>query len=207
MNLSSASPLIALDADGVLLNYHEAYQKAWLKAFGEDLPVVNSEAYYAMDRFGARRLEAKEREHLRGAMDDQFWSSMNPLPGALEATRVLKDKGYRLAVVSAVSVRYLEARAYNFARWGFPLEAVYATGSEVVAGASPKAAVIQQLRPVAFVDDYAPYFTGIHPETGIQRILIDRTPVGGPNRGAVLSWVDASYPDILACAQALPAAA
>jgi hypothetical protein len=41
---------------------------------------------------------------------------------------------------------------------------VIATKSEVT-DVSPKAHAIQQIKPVAFVDDFLPYFRGIHSGT------------------------------------------
>ena len=46
-------PIIALDADGVLLDYNRAYAGAWERAFGQRPAEADPHAYWAMD--GLRR--------------------------------------------------------------------------------------------------------------------------------------------------------
>ena len=57
---------IALDCDGVLLDYNTAYSKAWFNVFGERLVLKNPSAYWPMERWNARRLVSNELEQFRG---------------------------------------------------------------------------------------------------------------------------------------------
>ena len=75
------------------------------------------------------------------------------------------------------------------------IERVIATG--VTAGErSPKAEAIEHLAPVAFVDDFLPYFRGIAP--GVHRALICRGTNGTPNVGPELDQIHSSHADLWA---------
>ncbi len=185
---------IAIDADGVLLDYNTAYAQAWFKAFGERLVLNNPAAYWPMERWNARRLVSNELEHFRCAFDHAFWSTIPAVPGALEACERLADQGYNLVCVTALPERFADARAQNLRDLGFPITRVITTGSEI-AGGSPKAQAIADLGPVAFVDDYAPYLVGVDPPVHLALIL--RDPVGSPNVGELLDIPDSSHADLL----------
>lgn len=193
--------IIALDADGVLLDYHEGYARAWENAFGQRVYVVDPQAYWPRDRYGVPRLAAEQRRELQAAMDKDFWSSLQPLPGVHEACALLREAGHRLICVTALSAEHELARLQNFWRHDLPIERVMATGRESLSGASPKARALRELRPVAFVDDYLPYFEGVSRDSDTHYGLILREPNGSPNHGDGLRWVDAVYPDLLSFAR------
>ena len=188
--------LIALDADGVLVNYHAGYRLAWERAFGELPEIVDPEAYSAIDRFGVPRLGLEKRNVLRTAMDESFWSSLPPIDGALEACKSLDAAGFDLVCVSAVKDQYRDARAQNLADLGFPLKEVYAAPSKGTDSKSPKAAALDSLMPIAFVDDYAPYLRGVSDD--IHKALILREPNGSPNTGEALKLANSTHTDLLA---------
>jgi beta-phosphoglucomutase-like phosphatase (HAD superfamily) len=54
-------PILALDADGVLVDLHAAYATAWRQAFGVALIEQDPQAYWPMDRWGVGRLEGERR--------------------------------------------------------------------------------------------------------------------------------------------------
>ncbi len=49
-----SKPIIALDADGVLLDYHVAYRSAWHKAFNHLPTLKDPNAYWPIDRWDVR---------------------------------------------------------------------------------------------------------------------------------------------------------
>lgn len=59
---------------------------------------------------------------------------------------------------------------------------------------SPKAAIIDSLKPVAFVDDYLPYMLGIHGD--IYRAMITRETEGSPNTEKLFNSVSSQHADI-----------
>ncbi|WP_292937071.1 HAD family hydrolase [Noviherbaspirillum sp.] len=177
---STRKPVIALDGDGVLVDYHQAYRAAWAKAFGTVPAVRDPHAYWPLDRFEVRRLTGDELEQFRRCFDYAYWSSIPAIPGAVEACHALAEAGYELVCVSAIQADFQTARLQNLRDCGFPIERVIAT-SHADGETSPKAAVLRELQPVAFVDDYLPYLRGIPAD--IHAALILRQPNGSPNVG------------------------
>lgn len=186
-------PIIALDADGVLVNYHDAYANAWAKAFGARPAVRDPAAYWPMDRWDVRRLDGDELEAFRVCFDEEFWSSIPAIEGAVEACHDLVAAGYELVCVTAMELHFEAARLRNLQNHGFPISRVIATAN-TPSGASPKAAALRALGPVAFVDDYLPYLRGI--PKAIHAALVLREPNGSPNRGAGLELADSQHANL-----------
>lgn len=174
-------PLIALDADGVLLDFHLGYADAWERAFGERPRERDPLAYWPIDRWEVDRLDEAGRARMRAVLDEHFWSTMPALPGAIDACHRLHDAGFELVCVSALESEYEAARLRNLRSRGFPIERVIATGNASETR-SPKADAIESLRPVAFVDDYLPYLRGVPAQ--VHTALVLRAPNGSPNTGA-----------------------
>ena len=195
--------LIALDGDGVLLDYGLAYGHAWARAFGDRPTLCRPNAYWPIDRWGVPRLSGKALEQLRQVFDETFWSSIPAVEGAVEACEQLVRAGYELICVTALDPRYLDARQRNLRELGFPLSQVIATDNQQKAsGASPKAEALNRLRPAYFVDDYAPYLVGV--DEGIHKVLINRDPQGSPNTGAWLDLADSCFSDLRAFVTEMP---
>lgn len=191
-------PVIALDADGVLLDYNLAYAGAWERAFGHYPQERDPQAYWAIDRWQVQRLTGEPLEQLRSSFDELFWSTVPAITGAVEACRALHAAGYELVCVSALQARYADARLSNLRAHGFPIDRVLATGNTIGAR-SPKAEALDALRPVAFVDDYLPYLTGVSP--AIHCALVMRQRNGSPNVGELLSMAHTQHDDLAAFAQ------
>mgnify|MGYP003384730147 CR=1 FL=1 len=186
--------IIALDADGVLLDYHASYAMAWQKAFGVLPTIKDPLAYWPIDRWNVHRVSGNELERFRLFFEEEFWSSIPALPGALEACILLKEAGYDLVCVSALKETYRLSRLKNIRDHGFPIDDVIAT-EHSDASISPKAKALSDLKPVAFVDDYLPYFRGV--PTSIHMALITREPNGTPNIGDELDNVSSSHSNLL----------
>ncbi len=124
-------PLIALDADGVLLDYHLAYASVWERVFGERPRERDPMAYWPTDRWAVKQLEGESLKRLEAGMDELFWSSVPPIDSALEACRALHAAGHRLVCVSALPPQFGDARLRNLHKLGFPIDSVIATGRAV----------------------------------------------------------------------------
>ena len=129
----SIKPIIALDADGVLLDYGLAYASVWERAFGHRPVERDKDAYFPYHRWAVEFLEGERLATLRACMDEQFWSCVPPLKHTVEACHRLHDAGYELVCVSALAPQFEAARLRNLRDAGFPIERVIATG--VAAGA------------------------------------------------------------------------
>ena len=81
--LAMARPVIALDADGVLLDFHLAYAAAWQRAFGEYPQERDPQAYWPIDRWEVPRLGLFKKARFKAEFDEQFWSTVPALDGAV----------------------------------------------------------------------------------------------------------------------------
>ncbi|GGC83616.1 HAD family hydrolase [Undibacterium terreum] len=187
-------PIIALDADGVLLDYNLAYRRAWDKAFNTLPSERDPLAYWPIDRWDVLKLEGNELAHFRAYFDQQFWSEIPAISGAVEACLALRKAGYQLVCVSAMDKRYEAARLKNLRDCGFPIERVIVTES-LESVISPKAAALRELHPVAFVDDYLPYLRGI--PNNVHAALVLREPNGSPNVGPDLMLAHSQHADLI----------
>ena len=189
----AARPLIALDADGVLLDFHLGYASAWQRAFGLAPAERDPLAYWPIDRWQVERLEPAQRAQFRAAFDEQFWTTVPAIDGAVQACHRLHDAGYELVCVSALEAEFEAARLRNLRDLGFPIERVIATGN-AAGERSPKADAIEMLAPLAFVDDYAPYMRGVPAQ--VHTALVLRAPNGSPNVGADLALAKSIHDDL-----------
>jgi phosphoglycolate phosphatase-like HAD superfamily hydrolase len=185
---------IAIDGDGVLLDYNAAYAHAWQRAFGEIPALRNPNAYWPMDRWAVQHLTGASLEKLRSNFDEEFWSTIPAVPGAVEACEALTRHGHELVCVTALDERFASARARNLRSLGFPIARVITTDN-TVSNRSPKAHVLNTLRPVAFVEDYAPYLMGV--DASIHLALIMRDADGSPNTGELMQLPNSQHSDLL----------
>ncbi|WP_182345349.1 HAD family hydrolase [Comamonas koreensis] len=193
----SGHRVLALDADGVLLDYNLAYATAWRRAFGRYPDLRNPHAYWAADRWDVERLSGEALHRFRAGFDAQFWSALPAVPGALAACQQLEAAGFELVCLTALQPHFAQARLGNLQALGFPIGRVIATGSDA-SGGSPKAAALAQLKPLALVDDYLPNFAGL-PE-GIYGALVLREPDGSPNCGPALQQLHSTHASLAAFA-------
>lgn len=189
---------IAIDGDGVLLDYNAAYSHAWQRAFGELPTLKNPNAYWPIDRWAVQRLTGVPLERFRAAFDEDFWRTIPAMPGALQACELLTGLGYELVCITALDERFSGARAWNLRSLGFPISRVVTTDN-VADTRSPKADVLNTLKPDAFVDDYAPYLIGV--DSSIHLALIMRDADGSPNAGELLELPHSQHSDLLGFAR------
>ena len=188
-----ARPLIALDADGVLLDFHLGYASAWQRAFGVVPAERDPLAYWPMDRWEVDRLDPARRLQFRAAFDEHFWTTVPAIAGAVDACHRLRDAGFDLICVSALELEFEAARLRNLRDLGFPIERVIATGN-AAGERSPKADTIAALQPIAFVDDYVPYMRGVPGH--VHTALVLRAPNGSPNAGPDMALAKSVHDDL-----------
>lgn len=193
IKMTMSRPIIALDADGVLLDYSSAYAAAWERAFGARPTERDPTAYWPIDRWSVPRLSGASLEQFRTCFDEQFWSSIPAIGGALDACIRMHHAGYDLICVSALEARFEASRLRNLRDLGFPIARVIATPVQANAD-SPKASTLKALMPVAFVDDYLPYFRDV--PSSVHKALIHREGTGSPNVGPDLLAVSSEHVDL-----------
>jgi phosphoglycolate phosphatase-like HAD superfamily hydrolase len=186
-------PVLAIDADGVMLDLHHGVSVAWERAFGMPPREKDPHAYWPQDRWDIGPLEGEAAARFRACFDEPFWSALPALPGAIDACTRLHDAGHELVCITALRPHLQEARLRNLRSLGFPIERVIAVGSTEGAR-SPKADAIELVDPVAFVDDYLPYLRGLPPK--VHTALVVRAATGSPNTGEELSLAKSIHRDL-----------
>ena len=186
-------PVLALDADGVLVDLHAAVAMAWERAFGERPRERDPLAYWPKDRWQIEWPQGDALDRFRACFDEELWSSLPALPGAVDACHRLHDAGHELVCVTALRPHLESARLRNLRTLGFPIERVIATGS-TEGERSPKAEAISALAPAAFVDDYLPYLRGI--PSSVHAALVLRAPNGTPNTGEEMRLAHSLHEDL-----------
>ncbi len=190
-------PILAIDADGVLVDLHMGYATAWQRAFGVFPAERDPDAYWPGDRWQVEALDAEQRLHFRAQFDEAFWESLPAITGAVDACRRLDEAGYELVCVTALEARFQAARLRNLRALGFPIKRVLATG-HTEGERSPKADAIAKLKPVAFVDDYIVYMRGM--PAYVHTALILRAVNGSPNVGDDMALARSVHQDLSAFA-------
>jgi hypothetical protein len=188
-----AKALIALDADGVLLDFHLGYAEAWRRAFGAVPRERDRLAYWPMDRWEVDRLDDVRRSSLPQALRRDLLDLGAGDRGCGRGLPPLHDAGFDLVCVSALEAEFESARLRNLRDLGFPIERVIATGN-AAGERSPKADAITELDPEAFVDDYLPYMRGL--PAHVHTALVLRAPNGSPNVGDEMSLARSIHPDL-----------
>ena len=169
---------IALDADGVLLNYNDAYPYVYERAFGRPLPLLRADAYHATNAYGLTLVKGSpEYDRFFASFDENAWATMPVFEGVIEGCHALHDAGYELICVSSMPPEFADARLRNFQLHDLPIAQVIATGRH--SGDNPKLTVIEELQPVGFVDDLASNFLGVG--SSVHKALVDRKCFDSPN--------------------------
>ena len=82
------------------------------------------------------RLSGEPLERFRWCFDEEFWSEIPAVDGALQACWDLTTAGYTLICVSAIQPAFEKARLRNLQTFGFLIERVIATSASIGGGQS-----------------------------------------------------------------------
>ncbi len=195
--MKSSRPIIALDADGVLVDYNSSYPPVWHRAFGIVLPKLRA-AYHAANAYGVQMVKGTpEYDKFMETFGDDDWRTMPALPGVPEACHALHDAGFSLVCVTSIPSRFAAARLDNLRALELPIDRVVAVGHSDTC--NPKLQVLQELGAVAFADDLASNFEGVEPKT--HKALIDYGHFDSPNLTLDTSLADSRHGSLLAFAK------
>ncbi|CAF1092291.1 unnamed protein product [Adineta steineri] len=194
-SFDNTKPIIALDCDGVLLDYQATFPRIYKKTFGKQLTPISPKSYHATTRYGVT-LTPEERIQFDAIWDIDGWRTMVMHDGALEACQLLHTAGYELVCVTQLSSCFLEHRLENFRLHGFPIDRIISTRcDENNSTNNPKKQAIEQLQPLIFVDDKTRNFKDIE---GVQTkfVFIDHEFYDDPHRNENIHY-DAKYSSLL----------
>ncbi|CAF1379081.1 unnamed protein product [Adineta steineri] len=196
---SNKKPVIALDCDGVLLDYHATFGKIYEETFGKQLSVVSPNAYHVREMYGVKFTDEEDTQ-FEEVWREHAWKTMPMYDGALEACVLLHEAGYELVCVSAMPAEYVEHRLENFRLHGFPIDKVIGTGyGHSDYNKNPKKQIIEDLHPIVFVDDLKRNFKDIQ-DVHTKFVFIDREYQNTPNSNEII-YYDVKYSSLLEFAQ------
>ena len=149
---------IAIDGDGVLFDYNKAGLMLFEKMFKQKLKEIHPRAYNFHIQYDLQNSKRPDFKNLIYPMFDKFhiWGKMPSIEGALEATKMMKEKGYTLVCLTSMPPKYKELRHQNALDLGYPIEEVIAVDRRASKRAgidNPKKQWIIDNKPVAFIDD------------------------------------------------------
>ena len=114
---------MAFDADGVILNFIKAFEKAACATLGRNIS-SQGPSYSLTVKFGITQDELGRvwETFNRGG----YWDSLEALEGSIEAIDELQAKGFRnIHVVTAIPEEFRADRHVNFQKLGFSPEAIH----------------------------------------------------------------------------------
>lgn len=195
----SQNRLIALDGDGVMLDYNRVFPSVWFAAFGEHLESKVPNSYHAVTEFGVSLEDPAVEERFFEHFDASVWERIPALDGALAAAIALSNAGHELVCVTSMPSKYQLARLRNLQALGFPIEQVFAV-DRTCRGQNPKQSVIEKLNPAVFVDDLAHNFRNLPAQ--VHKALVHSGHHDSPNTPELRALADSEHASLAAFAQA-----
>lgn len=166
---------IALDCDGVILDYNYTWGKI-LSQFLNKQILPKKVAYFAYNVFDYE-LSPEETKKFHDIFHEHGWSQMQALQGALEAIKILQKKKFEIHIVTSIPQEAHLYRKQNLQNLGVNFSSLHTVGFHH--DINPKKDIINNMNPVYFVDDLLQNFEGIHSTTSC--VLIDIPGEDNPN--------------------------
>ena len=161
--------IIVLDCDGVLIDYMKHFAQIYNKIFNKNLEVLNPRAYYPENHYILKWENEKQKEFFFHQFNVHGWRDMQALPGSIQATKNLKQLGYKIIVLTSIPKEAEDKRHENLLALGMPIDATIACGYHK--NVNQKKTYIEAINPEYFVDDLMANFKGI--DSNCKHIFID----------------------------------
>lgn len=147
--------VIALDVDGVLLNFTPAFDIAAEIVLGRKLPINKDE--YQMDHYHlAKRIGATNEDVEKiftYMIETRMYSNLEPLEGVKEALQAIREAGFKICLVTALAEEAKEQRLENLKnKLDFVPDEIHCVGMGL-----SKADKLRQVKPDVFADDRLQY--------------------------------------------------
>ena len=147
--------VIALDVDGVLLDFMPAFEKAAEEVFGRKMDIHKDE--YKMDYYHlSKRINTSEEEVakvLNYMIETGVYANLKPLPGAIEAVKAIQEAGFKIAIVTALPEAAKESRLLNLKNYlGLVPDEIHCVGMGMSKGDK-----LREINPDVFIDDRIDY--------------------------------------------------
>jgi len=173
--------IIALDADGVLLDLNEAWRAQACDILNRPVS-LRHQAFEMTRRYG---ISAKEEELVWQSF---HWSDFPTIDGAAEGVEQLHALGREIHVITAIAREHRDLRLDNLSHLNIPAENIHCTGFN-----QSKSHVLQTLRAHVYVDDRPEYVlesiqTGVGHTLYFDHQYDDIRPDIHPDANTVNSW-------------------
>lgn len=146
---------IALDVDGVLLNFMEEFDRVVRQIVGEHIVVkpdeLNLTHYDVFKRYGITD-EVKD-SIFKYMIENRNYASLKPLEGVKEALEAIKAEGFKIYLVTALPEAAREMRLENLKTMlDFIPDEIHCVGMGM-----SKEEKLKEIRPDIFIDDRIDY--------------------------------------------------
>lgn len=177
---------IAIDGDGVLFDYNKAAANLYESLYNEKLKEVHPKAYNFDVQYDLQQSSEPQFKSKMYSLFDkhEVWGKMPAIEGALEATRLMKEKGYTLVCLTSMPPRYQYLRHQNALSLGYPIDHVVAVDrrqSRLQGIENPKKQWILDNKPVAFIDDLLINFLDMADIKDTQLVWLDNQHCNNKN--------------------------
>lgn len=169
--------LIVLDCDGVLTDYNKYFKSIYEEKFGTVLNITNEKSFHIHNYYDLKWENDEIKKDFFNKFNDSAWDTVIPLEGAIEATQLIKKKGYKIIALSNVPEKHQDKIHQTLVKTGFIIDATIAFGR--FGSIKSKKKYVEILQPEYFVDDLKSSFYGLDSKT--KNILIDAKLHDSPN--------------------------
>ncbi len=140
--------MIGVDVDGVLLDFLPGFERVASEVLGRK--IIRQSTHWNLDL--AYGITKEEHDAIWSAsLEKKLFLDLPMMDGAFQAVQLLKQAGYDVHAVTAISQKHLPHRIENLKSHGFDVDHVHASGS------GSKVHVLKELMPIMFVDDQQKY--------------------------------------------------
>jgi FMN phosphatase YigB (HAD superfamily) len=147
--------VIALDVDGVLLDFMPAFDKAAEALLGKRIKIHKDEHslnhYHLKDRIQSTQEDVDAV--LQYMIDTGVYANLQPLPGAREALDAIKAEGFKIVLVTALPEAAKLSRLLNLKNYlDFEPDEIHCVGMGMTKGEK-----LKEIQPDVFIDDRIDY--------------------------------------------------
>lgn len=160
---------IALDCDGVILDYNQTWGKI-LATFLNKEVLPKKVAYFAHNVFDYH-LSENETKKFYDMFHEHGWCQMQALQGALKAINILQKKNFDIHIVTSIPQSAHLYRKNNLQHLGIDFSSLHTVGFQH--NINMKKDIINVIEPIYFVDDLLQNFEGVKPTTNCVLINIE----------------------------------
>lgn len=155
--------VFAFDVDGVLLNFMKSFDQASEIVLKRPIVVNKDETeqdhYHLGKRVGTK--EENVTKILNYMLESRMYAEFEPLEGVKESLKKIKEKGYKMVIVTALPESAKEMRLENLKK---ALDFIPDESHFVGMGLSKEDA-LRKVNPDIFIDDRLAYLTNAPKET------------------------------------------